>query len=129
MKLGAFSICLNVKDIQASQTFYSKLGFEAVGGDPAQDWLIMRNDACTIGLFKGMIEKNTLTFNPGWDQKANPLADFRDVRDIQKQLKSKGIKFDSEADEQSKGPASFFITDPDGNPILFDQHVDGAVKD
>lgn len=123
MKLGAFSLSLNVQDIQASWDFYGKLGFEAVGGDAAQGWLILRNEACTIGLFKGMIEKNTLTFNPGWDDQANPLASFQDIREIQKFLKAEGVAFDSEADEHGSGPASFVLTDPDGNPVLVDQHV------
>ncbi len=123
MKLGAFSLSLNVQDIAASQAFYGKLGFETVGGDAAQGWLILRNDACTLGQFKGMIEKNTLTFNPGWDQQANPLKAFQDVRELQALLKSEGIDFASEADEDSIGPASFVLIDPDGNPILVDQHV------
>ena len=123
MELGAFSISLNVKDIQVSQTFYGKLGFEAVSGDAAQGWLIVRNNACTIGLFKGMIEENTLTFNPGWDQQANPIQSFQDIKDIQKQLRTEGVEFVSKADEQSNGPASFVVIDPDGNPVLVDQHV------
>jgi len=123
MKLGAFSISLNVKDIQASQDFYGRLGFEAVGGDAAQGWLILRNDACTIGLFKGMIEKNTLTFNPGWNQQAETIEAFQDVREIQKELKAAGVEFISEADETGTGPANFVLIDPDGNPVLVDQHV------
>lgn len=123
MKLGAFSMSLNVADIQASQDFYGKLGFEAIGGDAAQGWLILRNDSCTIGLFKVMIEKNTLTFNPGWDQQSNTLGNFDDIRELQKQLKSDGLAFVSEADEASEGPASFVLMDPDGNPVLVDQHV------
>lgn len=123
MKLGAFSISLNVADIQASQDFYGKLGFEAIGGDAAQGWLILRNDSCTIGLFQGMIEKNTLTFNPGWDQQSNALGEFDDIRGLQKQLKSEGVAFASEADEEGAGPASFVLMDPDGNPVLVDQHV------
>lgn len=123
MKLGAFSISLNVKDIQASQVFYGRLGFEAVGGDADQGWLILRNDGCTIGLFKGMIEKNTLTFNPGWNQQAETIEAFQGVREIQKELKAAGVEFASEADETGTGPASFVLIDPDGNPVLVDQHV------
>ena len=123
MKLGAFSVSLNVKDLEASQSFYEKLGFEAIGGDATQGWRMMRNGHCTIGLFQGMIEKNTLTFNPGWDQEANPLAAFNDVRKIQKDLKEQGIALDREADENTSGPASCVVIDPDGNPILIDQHV------
>ena len=123
MKLGAFSISLNVKDIQASKSFYSQLGFEMVGGDETQGWLILRNDSCTIGLFQGMFDKNTLTFNPGWDQQGQPLESFQDIRDLQRHLKSKGVAFVSEADELGNGPASFILMDPDGNPILVDQHV------
>lgn len=124
MKLGAFSLSLNVKDIEASRTFYGKLGFEAVGGDAAQGWLIMRNDSCTLGLFNGMLEQNTLTFNPGWNQQAEPIGAFQDIRDIQQKLKSEGMEFASEADEDGSGPASFVLVDPDGNPVLVDQHVD-----
>lgn len=123
MKLGAFSNSLAVKDLAASKRFYEKLGFTQVGGDAAQGWLILRNERCTIGLFQGMFENNILTFNPGWDENAQPLTDFTDVRDLQKQLKADGIPFVSEADEATTGPASFMITDPDGNTILVDQHV------
>jgi lactoylglutathione lyase len=123
MELGAFSVSLNVTDIQASKAFYEKLGFDVAGGDAEQGWLIIRNGACTIGLFQDMLEKNTLTFNPGWDQQASPLASFQDIRDLQKALKSDGVEFVSEADEQSEGPASFILMDPDGNPVLIDQHV------
>jgi catechol 2,3-dioxygenase-like lactoylglutathione lyase family enzyme len=123
MKLGAFSVSLNVKDIHASKSFYENLGFHVFGGDISQNWLIMKNGSCTIGLFQGMFEKNLLTFNPGWDQDANKLDSFTDVRKIQQQLKSKGITMQAEADEKTTGPASFMITDPDGNPILVDQHV------
>ncbi len=122
MELGAFSISLNVQDIQASQAFYGKLGFEVTGGDADQGWLILRNETCIIGLFKGHIEKNTLTFNPGLGQDTKILETFQDIRDLQKQLKSEGMEFASEADEKSKGPASFVLIDPDGNPILVDQH-------
>ena len=123
MKLGAFSISLNVKDIKASKLFYENLGFTEFGGDIEQKWLIMKNENSIIGLFQGMFEKNILTFNPGWDQNANTLDSFTDVRDIQRQLKEKGIKPDTEADEHTTGPASIIVTDPDGNPILIDQHV------
>lgn len=123
MNLGAFSISLSVKDIEASKAFYEKLGFDVFGGDATQNWLIMKNGDTVIGLFQGMFEKNILTFNPGWDQDCNTLESFTDVRDLQNQLKSKGIQFDTKADEGTKGPASFVITDPDGNPVLVDQHV------
>ena len=123
MKLGTFSVSLAVKDIQASKLFYENLGFEVFGGDQSQNWLIMKNGNSTIGLFQGMFEKNILTFNPGWDDRANPLDSYTDIRDLQKQLKSKGIEFQTEADEETSGPASFIIADPDGNPILVDQHV------
>jgi catechol 2,3-dioxygenase-like lactoylglutathione lyase family enzyme len=123
MELGAFSISLAVKDLSASKAFYEKLGFQEFSGDIAQNWLIMKNDQHVIGLFQGMFEQNILTFNPGWDQNAQPLESFSDVRDIQRQLKAHGVTFASEADERSQGPASFVIVDPDGNPVLFDQHV------
>jgi catechol 2,3-dioxygenase-like lactoylglutathione lyase family enzyme len=123
MQLGAFSVSLNVKNIDASRAFYEKLGFKVFGGDAAQGWLIMKNGDHVIGLFQGMFEKNILTFNPGWDQSANTLDSFTDVRELQRQLKAKGIEFESEADETTTGPASFIITDPDGNPVLVDQHV------
>ena len=122
MKLGSFSVSLNVKDIKASQVFYEKLGFEPFAGEPDQGWLILRNGETVIGLFVGMIEANTLTFNPGWDQNAQNLDEFEDIRDIQKRLKADGIAFVSEADETTSGPASFVVMDPDGNPILVDQH-------
>jgi predicted lactoylglutathione lyase len=123
MQLGAFSISLAVKDIHVSKEFYEKLGFEEFGGDIDQNWLIMKNGDHIIGLFQGMFDKNILTFNPGWNQDAEDLDSFTDVREIQKELKEKGIKFDVEADESTEGPASFIIADPDGNPILVDQHV------
>ena len=123
MELGAFSISLTVKDIQASREFYEKFGFEIFGGDASQNWLIMKNGDHVIGLFMGMFDKNTLTFNPGWDQNAGELDTFTDVRDIQRQLKEQGVEFISEADESTTGPASFIAVDPDGNPILVDQHV------
>ena len=122
MKLGAFSISLAVKDIRASKSFYEKLGFEVTGGDITQHWLIMKNESCVIGLFQGMFDKNILTFNPGWNQDAENLESFTDVRDLQKLLKSQGVKLLSEANESSEGPASFTIEDPDGNTILIDQH-------
>jgi catechol 2,3-dioxygenase-like lactoylglutathione lyase family enzyme len=123
MELGAFSISLTVKDIQASKDFYQKLGFEVFGGDQSQNWLIMKNGDTVIGLFQGMFDKNMLTFNPGWDGEANQLGTFTDIRDLQRQLKVKGVELGSEADESTTGPASFLLMDPDGNPILFDQHV------
>jgi predicted lactoylglutathione lyase len=123
MKLGAFSASLSVKDINKSKAFYEDLGFQVLGGDIAQNWLILKNEGCVIGLFQGMFEKNILTFNPGWNQNAESLDSFSDIRDLQKQLKAKGVKMLTEADESSEGPASFTIEDPDGNPILVDQHV------
>ena len=123
MELGSFSISLTVKDIEVSKAFYEKLGFETFHGDISQNWLIMKNGDHVIGLFQGMFEKNILTFNPGWDQNAQTLESFTDVRDLQRQLKAQGIEFASEADESSTGPASFIVVDPDGNPILVDQHV------
>jgi len=122
MKLGAFSVSLNVKDIHLSKSFYEKLGFQAFGGDISQNWLIMKNENCVIGLFQGMFEKNILTFNPGWNQNAENLETFTDIRDIQKQLKAEGIKMLTEADEATDGPAHLVIEDPDGNQILLDQH-------
>jgi lactoylglutathione lyase len=122
MKLGAFSVSLNVKDIHVSKEFYENLGFQAFGGDISQNWLIMKNENCIIGLFQGMFEKNILTFNPGWNENAENLESFTDVRNIQKQLKEKGITMLSEADETTEGPAHLIIEDPDGNQILLDQH-------
>ncbi len=124
MDLGAFSISLTVKDIEASRAFYQKLGFEVCGGDAAQNWLILRNGGGhTIGLFQGMFEKNIMTFNPGWDRQSQPLDAFTDVRELQRRLKAEGVELASEADENTTGPASFVAVDPDGNPILVDQHV------
>ncbi|GAB4435912.1 MAG: hypothetical protein Fur0044_33090 [Anaerolineae bacterium] len=123
MELGAFSVSLNVKDIEVSKSFYEKLGFQVFMGDTAQNWLIMQNGGHTIGLFQGMFEKNILTFNPGWDQNGNTLDSFTDVRDLQRELKARGLKIESEADESVTGPASFMVIDPDGNPILIDQHL------
>lgn len=123
MELGAFSISLTVKDIEASRAFYEKLGFRAFGGDVSQNWLILKNGDHVIGLFQGMFEKNMLTFNPGWDSNAHKLDTFTDIRDLQRQLKAQGVELVSEADEHTTGPASFVVVDPDGNPILVDQHV------
>jgi lactoylglutathione lyase len=122
MQHGAFSISLAVKDLAASRAFYEKLGFTQFAGDAKQNWLIMKNGERVIGLFQGMFEMNMLTFNPGWDQNAQPLDTYTDIRDIQRQLKAQGIPLASEADETTTGPASFMVIDPDGNPILFDQH-------
>ena len=123
MKLGAFSISLSVKDINASKQFYEQLGFNVFAGSLQQNYLIMKNGNALIGLFQGMFEKNILTFNPGWDENANKVENFDDVRDIQRQLKGKGIKLESEVDENTSGPGSLIVLDPDGNPILFDQHI------
>ncbi|MDE2818085.1 MAG: VOC family protein [Chloroflexota bacterium] len=123
MELGAFSVSLAVKDIEASREFYAKFGFEVVGGDAAENWLILRNGTTTIGLFQGMFEQNILTFNPGWDWQAQPLESFSDVRELQRQLKAQGVALMNEADEDTTGPESFVAVDPDGNPILVDQHV------
>jgi lactoylglutathione lyase len=123
MELGAFSVSLAVKDIKASRDFYHTLGFEPFMGDEAQNWLILRNGVHVIGLFQGMFEKNALTFNPGWDQYTQKLKGFTDVREIQRQLKAQGVTLVTEADESTSGPASLMIIDPDGNPILIDQHV------
>jgi lactoylglutathione lyase len=123
MQLGAFSVSLAVKDIVASAEFYEKLGFTKAGGDIAQNWLILRNGESVIGLFQGMLEKNALTFNPGWNQNAQTLDSFTDVREIQRDLKAGGVSFVSEADEETTGPASFILQDPDGNPVFVDQHV------
>jgi lactoylglutathione lyase len=123
MELGAFSISLTVKDIEASKAFYQKFGFEVFGGDASQNWLIVKNGNCVIGLFQGMFEKNMLTFNPGWDSDARELDAFTDVRELQRQLKAQGVELISEADESTTGPASLMAVDPDGNPILVDQHV------
>ena len=123
MELGAFSISLAVKDIEASRNFYEKFGFKVFGGDASQNWLIFKNGDHVIGLFQGMFEKNILTFTPGWDSNACKLDSFTDVRELQRQLKAKGVRLQSEADESTTGPASFVAVDPDGNPILVDQHV------
>jgi catechol 2,3-dioxygenase-like lactoylglutathione lyase family enzyme len=123
VKLGNFSVSLAVKDIAASRAFYEKLGFRVFGGDQAQNWLIMQNETSTIGLFQGMFPTNTLTYNPGWDRSANTLPEFDDVREIQRTLKSRGLTLMATADESTTGPASVMLMDPDGNPILIDQHV------
>lgn len=122
MDLGAFSVSLAVKDLDASRAFYEQLGFSALGGDASQGWLILKNGSTVIGLFQGMFERNILTFNPGWDQSAQPVDPFTDVREIQRRLRAAGVTFEQEADESTTGPASFVIADPDGNPILVDQH-------
>ena len=123
MELGAFSISLTVKDIEVSKSFYEKLGFMTFHGDISQNWLIMKNGDHAIGLFQGMFEKNILTFNPGWDENAQALESFTDVRELQRQLKARGVELASEANESTTGPASFTVIDPDGNPILVDQHI------
>ena len=128
MRLGNFSVSLAVKDLGASRAFYEKLGFRTIGGDPAKHWLILQNETSTIGLFQGMFDKNTLTFNPGWSRTGDHLADFDDVRDIQRMLKSRGVTLTSAADESTSGPASLMLLDPDGNPILIDQHVPSPGK-
>ncbi len=122
MQLGVFSISLAVKDIKASRDFYEKLGFQSFGGDIAHNWVILKNGDHIIGLFQGMFDKNILTFNPGWDSNAQNLPSFTDVRELQKQLREKGMTFQSQADESTTGPASFVVVDPDGNPVLVDQH-------
>lgn len=123
LALGAFSVSLAVKDIEASRTFYQQLGFEAVGGDVARKWLILRNGTTTIGLFQGIFERNTLTFNPGWDAACNALPEFTDVREIQRRLIASGLTPAVAADESTSGPAYLTLVDPDGNPVLIDQHV------
>ncbi len=123
MQLGNFSVSLAVNDIQASLAFYEKLGFQQMGGEIAQNWAILKNGKTVIGLFQGMFERNILTFNPGWDENGQALDNYTDVRDLQAALKTKGIEFSQEADPDSSGPASFVIVDPDGNPILVDQHL------
>ena len=122
MDLGAFSVSLAVKDLATSKDFYEKLGFESFGGDPKQNWLILKNGDHVLGLFQGMFEENILTFNPGWDQGGNELDSFADVRELQRELKKQGIALTSEADDSTSGPASLMLSDPDGNQILIDQH-------
>ena len=121
MKLGAFSISLAVKDIAASRAFYEKLGFTVFGGNQEHHWLILKNGDHLIGLFQGMFERNALTFNPGWDQNAQPLDEFTDVRELQRLLKAQGVALTTEADENGSGPAHIAMLDPDGNPVLIDQ--------
>jgi predicted enzyme related to lactoylglutathione lyase len=123
MELGAFSISLAVKNLDASRKFYEKFGFKAFAGNASQNWLILKNGDHVIGLFQGMFEKNILTFNPGWDSNAQKLTTFTDVRELQRRLKEQGVQLMNEADESTTGPASFIAVDPDGNPILVDQHV------
>lgn len=123
MQLGAFSISLSVKDIHESKIFYETLGFKEFGGDVEQNWVIMKNGQTVIGLFQGMFEENILTFNPGWDQDAQPVEGFIDIREIQRTLKERGLPLAQEADDSTQGPASLMLLDPDGNPILIDQHV------
>ena len=123
MQLGNFSVSLNVKDIKASKAFYEKLDFKQVSGELEQNWVVLQNGTTKIGLFQGMFEKNSLTFNPGWDSEKKTLKEFQDVRELQRILKQRGMKLQTEADESSEGPASFTLVDPDGNPILIDQHV------
>jgi len=123
MQLGAFSISLAVKNLDLSKAFYEKFGFKVFGGNPSKNWVILKNGDHVIGLFQGMFEKNILTFNPGWDSNAQKVAGFTDVRELQRQLKAQGVKLVNEADENTSGPASFIAIDPDGNPILVDQHV------
>ena len=123
MELGTFSVSLAVRDLEASRTFYEKLGFKVVAGEASENWLILRNGSYTIGIFQGMFERNILTFNPGWDSQGQNLETYTDVRDLQRQFKAEGLQLQVEADERSTGPASLVLTDPDGNPFLVDQHV------
>lgn len=124
MSLGNFSVSLAVKDLQASRQFYETLGFTTFHDQSAHNWMILKSPTATIGLFQGMFEGNILTFNPGWDAEGEPVTPFEDVRSVQKRLKSAGVEIAQEADETSTGPASFIVTDPDGNTIMIDQHVD-----
>ena len=128
MRLGNFSVSLAVKDLAASRAFYEKLGFQDKGSGDGKTWIVLQNESCTIGLFQGMFPKNMLTFNPGWDRNKATLPDFDDVRDIQKTLKSRGLNPEPAADESTTGPAYLMLTDPDGNPILIDQHVPSPAK-
>lgn len=123
MQLGAFSLSLTVRDLAASRAFYERLGFATLGGEPAENWIILKNGECVIGLFEGMFDRNMLTFNPGWDQSAQPFGAFQDVRELQRELREQGVEFVETADESTTGPAYFVINDPDGNPVLVDQHV------
>jgi catechol 2,3-dioxygenase-like lactoylglutathione lyase family enzyme len=128
MRLGNFSVSLAVKDLAASRAFYEKLGFRVIHGEPEQNWLILQNETATIGLFQGMFEKNILTFNPGWDRNGATLPDYDDVRELQRAMKSRGLALSAEADEATSGPASLMLVDPDGNPILVDQHAPSPPK-
>ena len=128
LQLGNFSVSLNVKDLKASQAFYEKLDFRQVGGNPAQNWVVLQNGSTTIGLFQGMFERNMLTFNPGWNAQKETLKEFEDVRELQAKLKERGLTPKPEADLATDGPAYFMLTDPDGNPILVDQHVPKAKR-
>ena len=123
LELGNFSVSLTVKDVKASKAFYEKLGFQQVGGELAQNWVVLKNGETKIGLFQGMFDKNMLTFNPGWNSAKETLEEFQDVRELQRTLKARGIELQSEVDESTDGPGFFTLVDPDGNPILFDQHV------
>ena len=123
MKLGAFSVSLNVKDIKKSLAFYQALGFEEIGGNIEHGYLILKNDSSTIGLFQGMFDKNVLTYNPGWAQDCSTLPEYQDVREIQSKLREQGLELLDTVDEDSSGPGSIMIVDPDGNPILIDQHI------
>ena len=123
MRLGNFSVSLSVKDLAASRAFYEKLGFRMVSGDQSQNWVVMQNETTKIGLFQGMFDRNMLTFNPGWDSNKETLPDFDDVRELQRKLVAKGLTPSPAADESTTGPAYLMLTDPDGNPILIDQHV------
>jgi len=123
MNLGAFSISLAVKDLETSRALYDKFGFKSFAGDATQGWLILKNGNHVIGLFQGMFDKNILTFNPGWDNSAQKLDTFTDIRELQRQLQAQGVEFQQQADEGTTGPASFVVLDPDGNPVLVDQHV------
>lgn len=123
MQLGCFSVSLTVKDLTHSRTFYEALGFTVFAGDASQNWLIMKNGECKIGLFQGMFERNILTFNPGWDANARPLDQYTDVRELQRMLHDAGVTITDEADDTTIGPARLFLLDPDGNPVLLDQHV------
>ena len=127
MQLGNFSLSLSVKDIGTSKEFYEALGFSIIDGNEKEGWLILKNGETNIGLFQGMFEQNIITFNPGWDQNGKELETFTDIRDIQKKLKESHINFKQEVKDDT-GPASFMITDPDGNTILVDQHVEGSKK-
>ena len=129
MQLGNFSISLAVKDIQASKAFYEKLDFKAVGGNLDQNWIVLQNGDAVIGLFQGMFDKNIMTFNPGWSKDKQTLTDFQDVRDLQRVMKERGLALAPEADETTEGPAHFMLTDPDGNTLLFDQHVASPARE